>query len=102
MWGTIARMQVRADVPEAYLLAQVNAFSSNRMNGMVSVTFYRSDGDPRELWMVAMFESQEAYRKNAESPAQHSVYLTLRACLERDIEWHDVDAIGSMGRAQPK
>ena len=101
MWGTIARMQVREDVPEEYLLAQVNAFSSNRMNGMVSVTFYRSDGDPREFWLVAMFETQEAYRKNAERPAQHSAYLTLRALLERDFEWHDVDEIASMGGAQP-
>ena len=101
MWGTIARMQLRPEVPEAYLMAQISAWNIDRPTGMVSVTFYRSDGDPRELWLVAMFENKEAYRKNADSPAQHSAYLTLRSCLERDPEWHDVDEIASMGAAQP-
>ena len=44
-----------------------------------------------------MFEDKESYRANAESSAQHSVYLTLRASLEADQEWHDVDEIMSIG-----
>ncbi len=96
MWGTIARMQVRPDVPAEYLEAQIRAFNANRMDGMVWVSFYRQEEDPRELWMVAMFETKEAYQRNAESPAQHGVYLTLRACLESDPEWHDVDEIASL------
>ena len=55
MWGTISRMQVQSNVAETYLLAQMNAFNKKRLAGMVSVAFYRSDGDPRELWMIAMF-----------------------------------------------
>ena len=35
MWGTIARMRVRPDVPEKYLWAQFRAFNANRMNGVV-------------------------------------------------------------------
>ena len=89
MWGTIARMRVRPDVPEEYLLAQLNAMNSERMNGWQSTSLYRSSIDPKELWMVAMFDSEESYRANAESPAQHSVFLTIRACLEEDPEWHD-------------
>ena len=99
MWGTIARMRVRPDVPEEYLRAQLKAFNTERMAGGVSTTFYRSDDDPRELWIVAMFEDKESYRANAESSAQHSVYLTLRACLEDDPEWHDVDELVSLGSA---
>ena len=95
MWGTIARMRVRSDVAETYLLAQMDAFNKERLAGMVSVTFYRSDSDPRELWMIAMFATKEAYRKNAESRAQHVTYLTMRACLERDPEWHDVGELKS-------
>ncbi len=96
MWGTIARMRVRPEVPEEYLHAQISAFNANRMNGMVQVSFYRREEDPREVWMVAMFETKEAYQRNAESPAQHAVYLMLRSCLESDPEWHDVDEIASL------
>ena len=101
MWGTIARMRVRPDVPEEYLQGQLRAFNTDRMSGWVSTTFYRSDDDPQELWLVAMFEDKESYRANAESSAQHSVYLTLRACLEDDPEWHDVAEFVSMGSMRP-
>ena len=101
MWGTIARMQVRSDVPEAYLLAQMSAFNQDRLSGMVSVAFYRSAGDPREIWMVAMFDNEEAYRMNVESRAQHAKYLTMRACLERDPEWHDVGELVSYSGSRP-
>ena len=90
MWGTIARMTLRADVPEAYLLAQFKAFDQSRRTGMVSVSFYRSVEHPREIWMIAMFESEAAYRTNAATRAQHAEYLTMRACFDRDPEWHDV------------
>ena len=43
-----------------------------------------------------MFEDAESYRANAESAAQHAIYLTLRACLEEDPEWHDVDEMVSI------
>lgn len=93
MWGTIARMRVREGVPDEYLLGQVRALNTDRMKGWKVTTIYRSDVDPRELWMVAMFEDKESYRANAESAAQHSVFLTLRACLDEDPEWHDVDEL---------
>ena len=96
MWGTIARMRVRPDVPEEYLLGQFNAFNTDRMDGWLTTAFFRSDDDPQKLWVVAMFEDAESYRANAESAAQHAIYLTLRACLEEDPEWHDVDEMVSI------
>ena len=91
MWGSIARMVVRSEVPEAYLSAQMNAFQSRP--GIVSGKVYRSASDPLEVWLVAMFEDEESYRNNAESRVQHAEYLTLRACLQQDPEWHDVSEI---------
>ena len=91
MWGTIARMQLRADIPEDYLRRQLEALQYGRMPGWVRSEFFRSAHDPQELWLVAMWEDEAAYRANAESEAQHSVYMTIRACLESDPEWHDVD-----------
>ena len=93
MWGTIARLKVRPGVSEEYLLAQMRALNAGRVAGWVNSAFYRSDEDPREYWLVAMFEDKESYRANAESAATHSVYLTFRSCLEDDPEWHDVGEI---------
>lgn len=101
MWGTIARMQIRPEVPEAYLRAQIDAFSTERVEGLVSSTFYRSDADPHELWIVVMFESKELYQRNSERPATHQAYLTLRSCLEEDVEWHDVDEVVRLGGKRP-
>ncbi len=61
--------------------------------GVVSTTFYRSREDPRVVWASTVFESEEAYRKNAESPEQHRRWQQLRSILEVDIEWHDGDVM---------
>lgn len=101
MWGTIARMRVRPDVPEEYLLAQLRAYKMGRAEGFIGVDFLHSDADPRELWLVAMYEDKATYRANAESAAQHAIYLTLRACLEDEPEWHDVDSLASIRPGRP-
>jgi quinol monooxygenase YgiN len=93
MWGTIARMQVRPDVPEEYLRAQMQAMNTDRMAGWRLTSFYRSETDPLEFWMVAMFDNKESYQANAATSAQHALYMTLRACLVADPEWHDVDEV---------
>ena len=93
MWGTIARMVIRPEVPDACFLAQMNAFDQSRPAGIEHVDFYRSSTDPLEIWMLAMFADEESYRNNSESRAQHAEYLTMRACLQRDPEWRDVNQI---------
>ena len=46
MWGTIARLQVRPDVSDDYLLAQIKATTAgDRMTGFVQATLYRSDAE---------------------------------------------------------
>ena len=55
----------------------------------LTATFFRSDEDPQTCWMVAVFESREAYRANAERPNQDVRYRLMRSCLEEDPEWHD-------------
>lgn len=96
MWGTIAKMRVRPDVPQQYLVGQLAALNRERMEGWLHTTFFQSDTDPNEYWMVAMFESREAYLRNAESRAQHQVYLTLRSMMVDDPEWHDVAEVRTL------
>jgi antibiotic biosynthesis monooxygenase (ABM) superfamily enzyme len=45
-----------------------------------------SNGD---VWILAVFDSEESYRKNAASPEQDKRYRALRELLEADPEWHD-------------
>ena len=98
MWGAIARMQVKADVPDAYLLGLLEGFSVDRTAeaGMLGAAFYRAEADPHELWTVVMFESEEACRTKAETRGQHAMCMTPRACLEDDMERHDVDEFCSI------
>ena len=93
MWGTLAKMRMRPDVPHEYLMAQARALNTARMPGWLFTTFFRSDTDPLDYWMVAMFESREAYRANAESSAQNAVYEMMLACLEGPPQWNDVDEV---------
>lgn len=96
MWGTIARMKLKPGAGP-FLRTQFHSMrNAERMPGWLFTHLFQSDTDPNELWMVAMFTDKEAYRRNAESPGQHQVFLTIRACLEEDPEWHDVDEVDLM------
>ena len=69
--------------------------SDLKVAGWQSTTVYRSDTDPEEVWLAVVFESKEAYRKNAESPEQGKRYEQMRALLAADPEWHDGEVISS-------
>jgi hypothetical protein len=47
------------------------------------------DGDPGVLFLVAVFESKEAYWANAQSPEQHERFTRLSALLLEEPAWHD-------------
>jgi quinol monooxygenase YgiN len=57
--------------------------------GLVSTTVYQMDSDPNELLMAVVFESKEAYVKNADSPEQDARYRQFVALLDAEPEWHD-------------
>lgn len=86
MYGTIARIKVDLEK-----LEELKGLSQ-RMGippGQVARYVFQMDGDPTELFLVAVFESREAYWANAQSPEQHQRYQELRALLAADLEWHD-------------
>ena len=95
MWGTIARLLVLPGA-EAAFVAQGKAMTNDRMNGWRQVSLFQSAVDPREWWMLALFENEAAYKKNAASAAQHQAYLTLRSMLAADPEWHDVNELATL------
>ncbi|HNS00993.1 MAG TPA: hypothetical protein PKM78_01265 [Anaerolineae bacterium] len=86
MYGTIARIRI-----DPAKLEELKAFGENMKvgPGQVAGYVYQMDADPGELFLVAVFESKEAYWANAQSPEQHERFMRFRALLLEDPEWHD-------------
>ena len=57
------------------------------IKGMRSVHLFDAGGD--EVWGVAVFTTEKAYRDNAASPEQNQRYQEMRRLLQSDPEWHD-------------
>ena len=88
-------MRLKPDVPVEYLVAQVTAAQTDRMDGWIKSDLYQSAEDPIDVWLIAMFDSEESYRANADSEVQHSMFMMMRACLDSDPEWHDAGCVFS-------
>jgi quinol monooxygenase YgiN len=91
MYGTIAK--IRIDPSQMEELKAVGA-SMGKAPGQITGYIYQMDADPGVLYLVAVFESREAYWANAASPEQNQRFLKLRALLLDDPEWHDGEILG--------
>lgn len=88
MYGTIARLRLQPGM-EQQLQDFSRATERVQIPGLVATYVYRMDADPRDYYLVVIFDSQATYIANATSAEQHTRYEQLRALLERDPEWHD-------------
>jgi hypothetical protein len=61
--------------------------------GAVATYLFRPTNTSDQLVGVAVFDSEESYRKNANDPAQDRWYRDLREMLESDPEWDDGDVL---------
>ena len=93
MYGTIARLRVTPGKHEE--LRQLGQEVAPQIPGFVFEHVYQMAADPNELYLVVAFESEQAYRANADSPEQHREYERLRALLDAEPEWHDGEIIDS-------
>lgn len=87
MYGTVARLTLKPGKLED--LKQLGQQMAAQIPGIVSEYVFRTDANPNELYLVVIFESEQAYRANATSPEQHKHYEQYRALLAADPEWHD-------------
>jgi quinol monooxygenase YgiN len=92
MYGTVARIVLKPRMGEQFL-ALWREIDAQGFPGRVAEYLYRSDSDPDELFMTVVFASEEAYRRNAESPAMDVSYRRLRELMVDDAEWHDGEVI---------
>jgi quinol monooxygenase YgiN len=86
MYGTIARVKIDpTKIEELKALGD----SMGTAPGQIARYVYQMDSDPGELFLVAVFESKEAYWANAQSPEQNERFMQLRALLLEEPQWHD-------------
>ena len=95
MYGTIAKVRVRADKVEA--LAELGR-GIELAPGQLGRYVYRLDADPQNYILVAVFESREAYWANANSPEQNGRFQELAAMLEAEPEWYDGEIVDAKWR----
>ena len=91
MYGTVARLQVKPG-QEVALQALNEGWLRERKpeaTGFIADYALKSERTPGEWFVVAIFDSEENYRKNAADPEQHKQYEALRALLAADPEWND-------------
>jgi heme-degrading monooxygenase HmoA len=92
MFGTVARIRVKPGA-EKQLLEMTQEESDLKIPGFIAQYVYRTDNDPREYYLVVLFENRETYFANADSPEQDTRYRRFRALLDDDPEWHDGEVV---------
>jgi hypothetical protein len=96
MYGTVAKMRVKPGM-EQQLIELSKDEDMVGIPGLVSSIIYKMDSDPNEYYLAVIFESKDAYDKNADSPEQHARYQEYMKCLEGDPEWHDGEIVYRTG-----
>ena len=106
MYGTIGRLHIKAGMESQFrqlIEGQAPAFEARQVPGFVVSYVYRMDSDQNDYYVVAVFESREAYWANAQSPEQNARYRQWLPLLEGEPEWHDGEIVGGYAlQAQAK
>jgi len=101
MFGTVARYVVKPG-HEKQLMDEMGSFEDNPPPGWLYHTVFRSSKDPNEIWLTVVFESEEAYRKNTDSPDMDKEYRRMLEHLQSEPEWHDGNVIHEAMRQSAK
>lgn len=87
-FGTIAKYRVKPG-HDKELTADMARFEDSPPDGWRYHTVFKSTEDPNEIWLSVVFDSEEAYKRNAGSPEMDAEYRRLLQHLESEPEWHD-------------
>src|SRR5919109_888184 len=93
MYGTVARMRVKPGMADRLQEMMQSEESRLAEAGFVGTYIYRMDADPNEYYMAVLFDSKEAYTRNADSPEQDASYQRMLEFLESEPEWHDGEIV---------
>ncbi len=98
-YGTIARYSVKPGHLDQFM-GDMKEFEGSPPAGWIYHTVFQSVSDPNEVWMSVAFESEEAYRRNADSPDMDREYRGMLEHLAGEPEWHDGHVIHEAMRNQ--
>lgn len=89
MFGTVARIRIKPG-HEDDLARIAGEITATNPPGFVTNYVLRSKDDPQERWLIAIFESEQAYYDNASRPETNAQYERWMEITEGQPEWHDV------------
>jgi len=89
MFGTVGRAPIKPENQEKLVEVLREQSYREQVPGFVKSYLMFPKNRPEEVLLVAMFEDEASYRRNADDPAQHERYLQYRALMEDDPEWSD-------------
>ena len=88
MYGTLARMKATKENQQK-LREMMDPSSQRQVEGFRASYVVTPDQRDDEIWLLAVFEDEASYKKNAASPEQDKEFRAYRALLEDDPEWID-------------
>jgi heme-degrading monooxygenase HmoA len=89
MYGTIAKLNAKPGAVE-----ELSKMGTGRIAaGYVGSYVYKSDKEPNELWLVAIFNDRDSYNANANSPEQDVEFRSLMQFFKSEPEWHDGEIV---------
>jgi quinol monooxygenase YgiN len=89
MYGTIAKLNAEKGALEELRKME----NGHRPTGYIGSYVFKSDKDPNELWLVAIFKNKETYLANANSPEQDKEFRSLMRFLKKEPDWHDGEIV---------
>ena len=100
VYGTVAKMKLKPGAEEKIM--QVMEAAQDGREGHVATYVFKSDADPNVHFVATIFESKNAYKKFADSPAQDKRFQQMRDLLASDPEWHDGEVIHHESKVEAK
>jgi quinol monooxygenase YgiN len=88
MYGTLARMKIKKENLDK-VREMMDPSAQRKVEGFRASYVVVPDQRDDEIWLLAVFEDEASYKKNAASPDQDKEFRAYRALLEDDPEWID-------------
>jgi quinol monooxygenase YgiN len=98
-FGTIGRYRVKQGHKDQFI-TEMKKMEDDPPEGWIYHTVFESAGDPNEIWISVVFESEDVYRKSASSPQMDRQYRRTLESLDGEPEWHDGHVIHEAMRQQ--
>ncbi len=95
MYGTVARMKIKPGTA-ARMQEYAKSYEGLNVPGQINTYVFQMDADANELYLVAIFDSKEAYEANANDPSQDARFRQMMELLDGEPEWHDGEIIYAM------